>query len=287
MRVIARPGRAGGWGCRKRSEGIAIASDGKNFIKFLGTAGARIVVSRQLRASGGLWLSLSGVNIHVDPGPGALVRCLSSKPKLDPAKLDAIILTHRHLDHSNDVNIMVEAMTTGGFSRRGILFAPADALDMPGGVVHGYLRGFPEGIEVLCEGGTYSVGGVEFQTPVRHKHQTETYGLRFKLAERRISLITDTLFFPELARHYAADLVILNVVRLKGNPGDNIYHLTMDDAGAIVSELRPAAAVLTHFGMTMLQRKPWELARELENQTGVKVIAASDGMTLWLDELLG
>ena len=26
-------------------------------------------------------------------------------------KLDAIILTHRHLDHAADVNVMIEAMT--------------------------------------------------------------------------------------------------------------------------------------------------------------------------------
>ena len=86
-----------------------------DFIKFLGTAGARIVVSKQLRASGGMWYSLDGYNVLVDPGPGCLVRCISSKPKMDPMKLDAIILTHRHLDHAADVNVMIEAMTEGGF----------------------------------------------------------------------------------------------------------------------------------------------------------------------------
>ncbi|MCJ7498036.1 MAG: MBL fold metallo-hydrolase, partial [candidate division Zixibacteria bacterium] len=100
-----------------------------NRIKFLGTAGARIVVAKQLRASGGIWLSLENKNFLVDPGPGTLVKCHSSKPKLDPSKLDAIILTHRHIDHSNDVNIMIEAMTEGGFKRRGMLFCPADALN--------------------------------------------------------------------------------------------------------------------------------------------------------------
>ena len=37
-----------------------------NYIKFLGTAGARIVVSKQLRASGGMWYSLQGFNVLVD-----------------------------------------------------------------------------------------------------------------------------------------------------------------------------------------------------------------------------
>ena len=62
----------------------------RNWIKFVGTAGARFVVAKQLRSSGGLWFSLQGMNLYMDPGPGALVRSLSSKPKLDPTKLDGI-----------------------------------------------------------------------------------------------------------------------------------------------------------------------------------------------------
>ena len=45
---------------------------GNNFIKFLGTAGARFVMIRQLRHSGGLWINCSGTNVLIDPGPGAL-----------------------------------------------------------------------------------------------------------------------------------------------------------------------------------------------------------------------
>ena len=78
-------------------------------ITFLGTAGARFMVSRQLAASGGMWLSLHGTEILVDPGPGCIVQ--STKRKLNSEKLSAIIISHRHLDHSADVNIMVEAMT--------------------------------------------------------------------------------------------------------------------------------------------------------------------------------
>ena len=79
----------------------------ENFVKFLGTAGARFVMIEQLRASGGIWISYKGTNVLIDPGPGSIVRCSSSKPKLNPAKLDGIILTHKHLDHANDINVMI------------------------------------------------------------------------------------------------------------------------------------------------------------------------------------
>jgi ribonuclease BN (tRNA processing enzyme) len=97
-------------------------------IKFLGTAGARIVVAKQLRSSAGTWITLDEKNLLLDPGPGTLVRCIKSRPSLDPTQLDAIILSHQHIDHANDVNIMIEAMTDGGFSKKGALFAPLSAL---------------------------------------------------------------------------------------------------------------------------------------------------------------
>src|SRR5512142_3006149 len=106
-----------------------MASTAAGTLKFLGTAGARFAVSTQLRHSGGLVWSLGGVVLWVDPGPGALVRALSSRPKVDPAKVDALLLTHRHLDHVGDATAVVEAMTRGGFAPRGVLLAPPGALD--------------------------------------------------------------------------------------------------------------------------------------------------------------
>lgn len=258
-----------------------------NYLKFLGTAGARFVVSKQLRASGGLWMCLDSVNFLVDPGPGALVRCLNSKPKLDPSQLEAILLSHQHIDHSNDVNILIEAMTEGGTRRRGKLFAPRQALEGDS-VILPYVREYVGEIIPLDEGGTYNIAaGLRFQTPVAHRHGPETYGFVFHGRHHRIAYITDTLFFPELERHYRGDVLILNTVRLK--PGEKeegeptIKHLTLDDARTLIFAMRPKTTILTHFGMTMIRAKPWELAAKLSEETGVKVIAASDGMRFDLE----
>lgn len=253
-----------------------------NSIKFLGTAGARVVVTKQLRWSGGIWMSLNNTNILIDPGPGCLVKCARSRPRLDPLKLDGIILTHKHLDHSADVNIMVEAMTEGGFKKRGALFAPKDALEGEDYVIFHYLRNFPEKIQKLTEGGRYQIGSIFFTTPKRHQHGVETYGLNIYAQDLSISLIADTQYFKGLENYYQGSILILNVVRFKPKPG--LDHLSLEDVERIIHLNRPKLAILTHFGMTMLRAKPWQLAQKLQERLDVKVIAANDGMEINLEE---
>jgi len=242
-------------------------------ITFLGTGGARIVVANQILASGGLWLNLDGTEILVDPGPGCIVQ--STKRKLRADKLSAIILSHRHLDHSGDVNIMAEAMTQGGFKHRGWLLAPADTLEGEP-VIFSYLKNYLEGIEILKEGKSYSIGNISFTTPVRHIHPVETYGILFRTPEHTFSYIADTRYFDGLCRSYGGELLIINVVFLEPNPV--VDHLSVPDAKQIIIALEPKVAILTHFGMPMWRAKPWEIAQRLSQETGVRVISARDGM---------
>jgi len=251
-----------------------------NKIKFLGTAGARFVVTKQLRKSGGIWLSLDDTNVIIDPGPGSLIRCLSSKPKLNPLDLDGIILTHRHLDHSNDINIMIEAMTNGGFKKKGIVFAPEDALnDDP--VILKYIRNYVEKIEILREKGTYKIGNISFTTPIRHLHGVETYGLNIYGKNCLISIITDTKYFEGIESHYKGDILIINSVLIEKK--DYINHLSISDIENIISINKPKLTILTHFGMTIIKAKPWEITEKLSKKLGVNIIAANDGMEIYLD----
>ena len=249
-------------------------------ITFLGTAGARIAVANQFLASGGLWLNLNGTEILVDPGPGCIVQ--STKRKLSAEKLSAIILSHRHLDHSADVNIMVEAMTRGGFKPRGRLFLPSDALgDEP--VIFSYLKSYLDDVEILQEGESYSIGTVSFTTPVRHVHPVETYGMLFKTGNHNFSYIADSRYFDVLVKNYGAELLIINVVFME--PRFPVDHLSVPDVKQIITELKPKTAILTHFGITMWKAKPRDIAEKLSQETGIKVLAATDGMRFDLSQL--
>lgn len=256
-------------------------------LKFLGTAGARFAVSTQLRHSGGLVWTLGGAVVWVDPGPGALVRALASRPKVDPAKVDALVVTHRHLDHAGDATAVVEAMTRGGFGRRGALLAPRDALEVEP-VVFRYAQRFVARTGVLAPGSRHPLGdGLVLETPLAHDHGVETYGYRLAAAGFTAGHVIDTFWMDALPEAYAGvDLLVVNTTRRAG--GDRRYlHLGADDAERLVAAVRPRLAVLTHFGMQLPPALAEPVARDMSERTGVPVLAARDGWLLDLSDLPG
>jgi hypothetical protein len=54
---------------------------------------------------------------------------------------------------------------------------------------------------------------------------------------------------------------------------------------SIIKEIKPKTAILSHFGMHVWQARPWLIADEMSQKTGVRVIAARDGMKFDLAQL--
>lgn len=239
----------------------------------MGTAGARFMVSKQVAASGGLLLEQDGTRLAIDPGPGALVQY--ARRSVDLTKIDGLLLSHRHLDHSTDINVMVEGMTEGGFTRRGTLFCPGDALDEDPVVLH-YVRGFPEEVVRLEPDTGYEVGGITFRTSARHVHGVETYG--FVFGDGDLGWITDSKYYEGISEQHRAEVMVIHTVLLESHP--RLPHLGVDDVERILREAQPRRAILTHFGMTVWQARPDEVAAELSRRTGVRVDAATDGMAI-------
>ncbi len=274
----------------------------------MGTAGTRFVVSKQIRASGGIWLFLNGIHLHLDPGPGALVKSIQSH--LNPQDLSAIILSHRHLDHSNDVNIMIEAMTNGGTNRKGTLFCPQDALDNDP-VIFEYIQDYVGTIEILQEGTRYRIGKVgassklacsksaryridevapmslEFDVPARNIHgNVQAYGIRFFSSEGTIGYIGDTRFFEGLINAYqGVELLIVNTVT--ENPMPGVDHLCVEDAITLIKGVSPKLAILTHFGMSMIDAQPEIMAEKIAQATQIHTVASMDGMNVQIKSVSG
>jgi ribonuclease BN (tRNA processing enzyme) len=246
---------------------------------FLGTAGGRVLVFRQLRASGGLWFEANGTNILIDPGPGSLIRCLQHN--LNPQELDAIILTHKHLDHSADANVIIEAVSEGGLKPKGILLAPGDCYDIDP-VVLEYNRNYLDKFLRITEGFKFELNGICIEFPVRHEHGVETYGLRITTDKVKFSHIVDTKYFDGLITSYNdCDILMMNMVFSEPRP---FPHLSYDDVLKLVDGIKPKLAIITHFGYNLWKLDVDVYAKKIEETTGVETVAAKDGMKLNLEE---
>ena len=253
----------------------------KNYIKFLGTAGSRWVVAKQTRASGGVFLNLCGKRVHLDPGPGAIVRMAQAVPPIDPAFLDGIILTHSHIDHCSDVNILIDSMTGGGYNKGGALFAPHACLEGEDRVIMQYLRPFLGEIVTMHPERSYRLGDLPFTTSIPHDHGTDTFGITFDVEGRKLAFLVDTRYFPELPAAYTGmDVLVVYVTFHDALPHPRIMHLCVDDVKEIVRGAKPGKVVLTHFGVGMIEAGPVAVAHRLTDELGVEVIAAEDGMTI-------
>jgi phosphoribosyl 1,2-cyclic phosphodiesterase len=240
----------------------------------MGTAGARFMVAKQVAASGGLFIEDGSARLSLDPGPGAVVQY--ARRNVDLTTLDAIVVSHRHLDHVGDVNVMVEAMTDGGFQHRGRLFCPSDALD-DDPVVLRYLRRFPQEIVRLAPDTSYSVNGLQFTTSGRHRHQVETYGFRFG---DRLGWVTDSEYYDGIAEQHRGDVMVIHTVLLHCRPG--LPHLCVADVERIIRDARPRLAFLTHYGMTVWRADPAAIAADMTQRLGIEVRAATDGLSIEL-----
>jgi len=242
-----------------------------NSVTFLGTGGGRFMFLTQRRYSGGLWLELDGSSFILDPGPGALVRALQYGK--DPGRLDCIISSHCHLDHYNDVEVMVEAMTHGLNRRQGLLVLQEGVVDY----ISQYHRSHVETI-VPKAGEKFRVGRVEVEAIPTIKH-AGGLGFRFTTSDGVVTYSGDTSLADEVVSHYGgSNLLILNTIFTSVRGSDT--HLNTEDAAEVARKINPKHLVITHFGVRLLNDGPEVAAAKIQKETGVKTTAATDGMTV-------
>ncbi len=253
-----------------------------NGLIFLGTAGTRFNVINQTRSSGGMVASIEGVQVAIDPGPGALVKICSLRPTVDPNRIEALFLTHRHIDHSGDFNVMAEAMTGGGRKPGGTIALPADAIDEEP-VIYSYLQKRIGRIHRWSDGESLSMEGSSIE-PIRLKHHgVECFGLKIHpKSAPPWGIISDTKYIQSLESFFQdCHTVIANTTLLERV--DHIDHLAVTDVAHFIQKVKPARLFMTHFGGRILEGSPEDIATNLTNDA-TKVIAANDGLIIDLDQ---
>ncbi len=248
-------------------------------ILFLGTAGGRASVFRFLRRSGGFLLFLSGSLVHVDPGPGAFVYL--HQLGIDPKNIDLVVLSHIHLDHSSDVNSVIESATDGGKLKHVALFAPRSAFEGHHRVVLPFIRERLALEGFLKEGEVLSYKSVNVKAVMKHTHHgAETYALLFN---DRILYVSCALYEDRMLKLYPHNVEVMIINTTLYRKTKPIDHLTIEDAERLISVLKPKKVILTHFGYEfLLQYYPERVAEELSQKYGIPVVSAKDFMEVVL-----
>jgi len=255
---------------------------------FLGTGGGRFTTITQKRRTAGIRILSEKLNIHLDPGPGALVHSLDMG--LNPQKIRAILVSHSHPDHYTDAEVLIEAMTQGTTKRRGILAAPHSVLfgnESCGPVISKYHQQMPEKVIELKPGVTFNISDIKITATEARHTDPDTVGFRLENKDfGDIAYSSETEFFEGVGKQYeGVRLLVLYVMRPSGKPWKG--HMTTDDAIRIVEEAGPEMVVMTHFGMQMIFSGPYREAKLIEQRTGVPTTAASDGMRISVGEKFG
>ncbi len=252
----------------------------ENSVLFLGTGGDSLVVGKQIRASGGIVLELEGNQFVLDPGPGCLVRARQADVSIRDTI--AVLVSHSHTIHANDVNAVIEAMSVSGLDRIGVVVCNnrvANGDDKEAAVLKKRSWDFVEKVIILEPGAKIGINNINIYTTKTKHFDSDAMGFIFETPKYRIGYVGDTEYSDEIADQFAkCGMLILNVKYpsdLKG-PG----HLNVTDAVKFINRAKPKLAVITHFGVKMLEADPMYQAREIQRQSNTEVIAAKDGLLI-------
>jgi phosphoribosyl 1,2-cyclic phosphodiesterase len=252
-------------------------------ITFLGTGGGRFTTISQKRMTGGFRIDdFDGKNFHIDPGPGALVR--SFQFGLAPSDLDGIFISHAHTDHYTDGEVLIEAMTRGMTKQKGIIMGSRSIFEgfkQWGPSISKYHTGKSERL-ILGPNKSKIIENLKIKgTKTLHGDPT-CVGFQMKSDDLTLSYTSDTAYFEKLHNyHKGADILIASVIR----PGNQSIkgHMCTRNFTDLVDEVKPKLAIMTHFGFKMLNKDPVHEAKTITKSTGVKTLAAFDGMRINID----
>lgn len=249
-------------------------------IVFLGTAGDVMVMGKQLRGSGGIILQYDGMQFHINPGPGSLVRY--KQFDISARETDVVLVSRNTTLHANDVTAVVDAMTNGGLDKKGVIVSTPQAIEgnqLRHGIVEPFAQHYVERTIALKLGDKVALNNVEI-TPTPTEH-SDSDGIGFLISTPKflLSYVGDTKYAKKVTKaHEPADILILNVpfIIQKGEePG-----LTVDDAIKFIQDVRPILAIITGFGVKMVESDILEQVRKIQLETKVQTLAAKDGLIL-------
>ncbi|MFB6292483.1 MAG: MBL fold metallo-hydrolase [Candidatus Nanohaloarchaea archaeon] len=246
-------------------------------LRFLGTGGGRYVTGEQIRRTAGIVVETEESQVHVDPGPGALV--YANEELDEPLETDAVVVSHGHLDHANDAQAIIEMMTESG-DKPGAIFANETVLHGHADIekwISNHHQEKCRTVETLEEGSEHEFQDIEIRAQQMFHSDPKTAGFIIETDEKTVGFWTDTEYSDELADFYSGTDVMVVYCTLK--KGDSISsHTSIDDIPDIMERVDAGTVIVTHFGYSILDSGLAEQEEWLKEQVDAKVVFAEDGM---------
>jgi ribonuclease BN (tRNA processing enzyme) len=200
---------------------------------------------------------------------------------IDPADIDAILVSHRHPDHCVDVFAAFHAFAYGPNPIHSIpFFAHPSVID--------HLTGFLDAgsghqihtvfdFNPIEAAGGFSVADLTMRA-VPMDHSVPTFGFGFEAQGRRLFYTADTGPNGSWVEEVGPADLLVSEASLQGDAGDDGYrqHLTAARAGEIASRVGATRLLLTHIPPYL---DPLRSVREAETEFGRTVMAAVPGAT--------
>jgi phosphoribosyl 1,2-cyclic phosphate phosphodiesterase len=196
--------------------------------------------NKRLRTSA--LLEVAGLNLLIDAGPDLRQQALA----VGLTRLDAVLLTHAHADHVSGLDDLrplnfaqrssipiYGAPSTLAFVRERFAYAFTNGSE-------GSTRPALELIEIHSQR-PFRINNMVEVAPFDIKHGTWTI-TGFRIG--RLGYVTDASFIPPESLGYlrGLDVLVLNALRQTTHP----THFSLDEARALIDELRPQHALLVH-----------------------------------------
>jgi ribonuclease BN (tRNA processing enzyme) len=260
----------------------------------LGSGGGRHHIRTQYRATGGILYIFNGIQAHIDPGPGSIVRI--NEYNEDPTKTELFIVTHAHVDHYNDLTVIIESSREilhdreYNYYKKGVLLTTNEVLKF----VSDYHLNMLEEYISFKAGDKYFYKGVEIiGTKVVHTPSLEGFGVKFKLKDYILAFTSDTMVYDDFFDQFSgSNIMVLNLLR-----PDSITckrHLCTDEVIPFLNKINPPldGLIITHFGSFMDSPRseknfvPSQVKKFREKTNIRKIIAAEDGLKISISDLL-
>jgi len=220
---------------------------------------------KRLRTS--VFIEVDGQSIVIDSGPDFRYQML----RADVEKLDAILFTHEHKDHTAGLD---DVRAFNWVNKKAVdIYAEERvqaSLKQEFAYVFAEFRypGIPQLNLWTVENKAFDINGTQV-IPIRAKHfRLPVYGYRIG----DLAYITDANYISveEKEKMQGLKILVLNALRKE----KHLSHFTLSEALALIEELQPEVAYLTHFSHQLGFHE--EISKELPEN----VFMAYDGLQI-------